>query len=376
MKRLLGFARDLLRGHALDRGVPAPFKLTFVVTDECSCRCAICLLWKAPRRGPTTSEIEALFRSNPQLSWINLSGGEVAERTDFGAIVEAAVRHTRVAALDFPTAGQRPDAVVSAVQSALRTELPRLFVTVSIDGPPTLHDALRGTPHAFERAIDTIDRLRAIDDPRLAVYVGLTFSSRNDADPEQVVTDLLAAAPRLRREDLHFNVAHHSPHYYRNRPGDSPDATRVASFLRTESERRARSIRPFDWLERAYWQLAADFLTTGRTPMPCSALGASAYVDPDLTVYPCATWDHPLGNLRDHGLSLSTLLARTEARAARSDARSLRCPNCFTPCEAYPMMLTQRAATLEALLASGGHPTRGEPVAPHAQSHGTQGSTP
>lgn len=376
MKRLLGFARDLLRGHALERGTPAPFKLTFVVTDECSCRCAICLLWKAPRRGPPTDEIDALFRANPQLSWINLSGGEVAERPDFPAIVDSAVRHTRVAALDFPTAGQRPDAVVSAVKAALRTELPRLFVTVSIDGPPALHDALRGTPHAFQRAIETIDGLRALADSRLAVYVGLTFSSRNDVDPERVVADLLSAAPRLRREDLHFNVAHHSPHYYRNRPGDSPDPTRIARFLRSESERRSRAFRSFDWLERAYWQLASDFLTTGRTPLPCSALHASAYVDPDLMVYPCATWDHPLGNLRDHGLSLSTLLSRTEALAARADARALRCPNCFTPCEAYPMMLTQRVATIEALLRSAGQTSSGAMVRAQAETDGTPRSTP
>ena len=41
MRRLLGFTSDLVRG-SLGRAVP--FKLTYIVTDECSCRCAVCTL--------------------------------------------------------------------------------------------------------------------------------------------------------------------------------------------------------------------------------------------------------------------------------------------------------------------------------------------
>lgn len=369
MKRLLGLGLDLARAqlptfpnHAngpvgpLGRGA-APFKLTFVCTDVCSCRCAICSLWQEPRTGATTEEMTALFRANPHLSWINLSGGEVVEREDFVPVVEAAVSATRVAALDFPTAGQRPAEIEQKVRAVLRLPLPRLFVTVSIDGPPAIHDRLRGTEGAFVRAVETFERLRRVRDGRLGVYVGLTLSSRNDEDPDGLVDALLAAAPSIGRGDLHFNLAHHAPHYYRNRAGDVPDGARAAAFLRRERARRPRSFSPFALLESAYWRLAGEFLAGGSAPVPCAALRASAYVDPDLRLYPCATWDRPLVDLREVDYSLAAAVRLAEVRVAREEARTGRCPGCWTPCEAYPTMLSQVPRTLGALGRAAGDST-------------------
>lgn len=344
--RTLRFAGDLL--FVPKRG---PFKLTYIVTDECSCRCAICHLWKEPRKGATTREIEDLFRANPELSWINLSGGEVAEREDFAAIAAAAVGHTRCAALDFPTAGQRPDRVVHAARAALDAGAPRLFVTVSLDGPPHVHDALRGTDGAFELARETIRELKSLRARRLEVAIGVTFSSRNDADPESLVDALLAAAPEIARHELHFNLAHHAPHYYKNRAADAPHGEAIPvlrTFFRRERERRGFRLSPLSWVEQAYWRLADDYLRDGRSPLSCTALLSSAYVDPNLVLYPCATWDHPLGDLREHGLSIARAVESAAARSARRAAATLACPNCWTPCEAYPTLLSNRTATLRA----------------------------
>ncbi|MCC7170249.1 MAG: radical SAM protein [Planctomycetes bacterium] len=324
-------------------GRAAPFKLTYIVTDECSCRCAICSLWQQPRPGAVIDEIERLVAANPQLSWINLSGGDVVERADFEAIVAAAVRHTRVFVLDFPTAGQHPERVEAAVRAVLALPLPRLVVTVSIDGPPELHDRLRGRDGAFERARETLTRLRALRSARFEVFAGLTFSSRNDARPAALVDATLEHLPGVPREHLHFNVAHHAPHYYRNRAGDVPDRQRITAFLRDEAHRRRSHASPFAlrWLEATYWQLALDYLDRGISPLPCSALRSSVFVDPELRVYPCATWDHPLARLQQVDYSLTRALERPDARAAAADARALRCPNCWTPCEAFPTILSQ-----------------------------------
>ncbi len=337
MRRWLGFAGDVVRANV---GRSVPFKLTYIVTDECSCRCAICHLWQDPRRGASLDEIRALFRANSHLSWINLSGGEVVEHESFGEITEAAVRSTRALVLDFPTAGQRPEETERRVRELLRLPIPRVFITVSIDGPPDVHDRLRGTGGAFERAADTFQRLLRLRSRHFQVYAGMTISSRNDENPDGLVHDLLAAAPWLPRERLHFNVAHHAPHYYRNRAGDAPDPRRTASFLRREREGR-RGRGAVAWVERAYWRLADRYLESGASPIPCNALGASAYVDPDLRLYPCATWDRPLVDLREYDYSITRATRAADAIVARRDARAGRCPGCWTPCEAYPTILSQ-----------------------------------
>ncbi len=338
--RLVRFGLDLSLAQVRAR---TPFKLTLITTDRCSCRCAICHLWKAPRDGPTLADIDRLFAANAHLSWINLSGGEVVERDDFTAIVESAVRRTRVAALDFPTAAQRPAELEARVRAALATGVPRLFVTVSIDGPRALHDRLRGTPGAFDRAVDGFARLKSIRDRRLVVAAGLTFSSRNSSAPDRVVDDLLADAPVLRRDDLHFNVAHHAPHYYRNRAEDRPDADQraaLARMLASESDRR-ESRSPLAFVESLYWRHASRWLVDGKTPVACAALGATAYVDADLRLFPCATWDRPLLDLRSVDFSLRRAVATIAAREAREIARRAACPGCWTPCEAFPTLLTR-----------------------------------
>lgn len=353
--RALRFSADLAAANVHGR---APFKLTYIVTDECSCRCAICALWQAPRPGVALAEIERLFAANPHLSWINLSGGDVVERDDFEAIVAAAVDRTRVYVLDFPTAGQRPERVESAVRAILALPLPRLVVTVSIDGPPAVHDRLRGSAGAFERAHETLDRLSALRSARFEVFAGLTFSSRNDARPAELVDATLAHLPGIERDRLHFNIAHHAPHYYRNRAGDVPDRERIGAFLRAESRLRrthaSSAAAPVRWLEAAYWRLAREYLETGRSPLPCTALRSSVFVGPDLRVYPCATWDRPLVRLQDVDYSLSRALARPDAKAAAADAHALRCPNCWTPCEAFPSMLSQLPRTAVRALSAPG----------------------
>ncbi len=338
MKRLLAFATDAARANF---GRTRPFKLTFIVTEVCSCRCAACQLWRAPRPGPGLDEVRRFFAANPHLSWLNLSGGEVVEHPCFVDLVEAAVRATRVYALDFPTAGQRPEETEQRVRAVLELPLPRLFVTVSLDGPPAVHDRLRGLPGAFERAGDTFRRLRALGSRRLVVRAGLTFSSWNDADPAGLVADLLAAAPFLRREDLHFNLAHHAPHCYRNRRVDVPDDRRVGEFLARHGAGRLARATPLALLERAYARLSGDYLATRRCPLPCAALAASAYVDPELCLFPCASWDRPLLDLRQFDYSLARAVRSTAARAARRELRAGRCPGCWTPCEAFPSLVAQ-----------------------------------
>jgi len=351
--RRAGLALDLLRANFSRehrRKAPRPFKLTFSVTDECSCRCAVCHLWKAPRPGPSLSSIERLFAANPYLAWINLTGGEVLERPDFVEIVRAAHRSTRVCLLDFPTAGQRPEEIEERIREVLKLGLPQLFVTVSLDGPPEVHDRLRGTPGAFSRAAETIRRLKPLASSRFRVCAGLTLSSRNDTDPERLITELLEAAPFLRRSDLHFNLAHHSPHAYRNASRAVPDRNAAAAFLASERVRRRLSLHPLAWLEASYWKLAERYLATERSPIPCTALSASAFVDPDLRLFPCISWDHPLVDLRTVGFSLEAALEQARVQEARARARTGRCPGCWTPCEAFPNMLASLGKTAAACL--------------------------
>ena len=59
------------------RGALDPFKLTWILTEQCSLRCGTCHLWATdPASGPSLDEVGHVVAANPQLTWVNLSGGD------------------------------------------------------------------------------------------------------------------------------------------------------------------------------------------------------------------------------------------------------------------------------------------------------------
>jgi len=319
-----------------------PPKITAILTERCHLRCAFCRLWEAPVSGAASDEWLRLFAANPFLRWVNLSGGELFAKERLRELLTGIVAALpRLELLDFPTAGQRPDEVEAAVDALLATRLPQLAVTVSLDGPPALHDELRGVEGAFERALDCFARLRTRRNSRFVVVAGCTLTERAALQAEPLAAELARRLPGFDPRELHFNLAHHSSHYYRNAAfGELPGQAALDVLARWP---RRRGLLGF--LEHGYARLAPRALREGHPPIGCEALRRTVFVGPDLEVHPCTIWERPLGNLRDFGLSLTRLLTQPQSREARALVERRACPGCFSPCEALPAMAARPFAT-------------------------------
>lgn len=334
----LALATALLRTPRRGR----PVKVTAVLTERCHLRCDFCRLWEAPRAGASTSDWLAFFRTNRFLRWVNLTGGELFAKERLDELLDGIVAALPdLALLDFPTAGQTPDAVEACVRHLLSTRLPRLAVSVSLDGGPALHDELRGVAGAFERAFETFARLRALRSSRFTLVAGCTLTDRAEEQERTLTAELARRLADFSPSELHWNLAHQSTHYYRN-PGFTgrPGAAALEVL-----QRAARPGGALGWIESHYARLAPRALAEGFPPVGCEALVRTLFIAPDLTVFPCTIWDRPLGNLADFGLSLERLLARAEVEEARAEIVARRCPGCFSPCEAVPAMLAHPIRT-------------------------------
>lgn len=313
-----------------------PTRVTAILTERCHLRCDFCRLWEAPHPGAPLSEWSTVFRSNPGLRWVNLSGGELFALDRLGPFLEQLVGDLpHLALLDFPTAGQRPAEVEKTVRQLLATRLPRLVVSVSLDGGPALHDELRGVPGAFERALETYLLLRPLRSRRFQVRLGCTLTERAKAQAAGLESELRRRIPDFRRDEVHFNLAHHSSHYYRNAEFTSWPGREALEVL--ESGRRG--LTPVGWVEWIYQSCARRALRDNFPPMGCEALRHTVFIASDLTVHPCSIWNRPLGNLRDVGHDLTRLFQDLRAREARTLIERRQCPGCFTPCEAVPAIL-------------------------------------
>lgn len=330
-----GLGAAVLRAMA---GRPAPFKATVVLTERCDCKCEICGIWRKPKgREPTPQDVAGFLRGAPTVRWLNLTGGELFLRDDVEAVVEAALAaQPRLAVLDFPTTGQRTERIVPAVERIARMGIPRFFVTVSVEGPPDLHDRLRGRPGAFDRMLATYAALRRRRG--VAAFLGLTVSDRNAEAVDATLDALAARLPGFSPGEVHVNVATTSGHYYDNLGlGVRKPRRPHAAVRRVLARRRARWFSPADVLEAVYLGLLPRHVRTGRSPLPCASLFTSVFVGGDGQVRPCTVFDAPLGDA--WATPLPALLATPAADAARADVAADRCPGCWSPCEAYQTIL-------------------------------------
>jgi MoaA/NifB/PqqE/SkfB family radical SAM enzyme len=376
MSSLYSWSRFALRTAAAAAGIEGrPIKLNFVVTKRCDSRCVYCDIWKvkdtpgALDAELSLDEMHAIARANPFLQWIDFTGGEPTDRPDFVQVVQAFARACPdLLLVHFPTNGiatKRIEQVATEIKQTVQT---RLIVSVSIDGPPELNDRLRGIRNDFAHAIDTFALLRRLLGPD-QIFVGMTLhghkASCGCTTSELVEQTFAAVNAALRTRDeapidwstLHLNIPHFSQHYYGNtackaKDGFGGEVHRgeiVAALRLAAAQPKRGGPAAMRAIERVYRAEAMRYLAQGRTSITCSALLSTVYLSEKGEVYPCTIWNQPLGNVRNTGYALMPIIATARRSGVRQTIIDGRCPNCWTPCEAYPSIL---ASPVRSALAS------------------------
>jgi len=319
----------------------APIKLNLCLTYWCQYKCKTCNIWRRkPSDELTTSEIVALVRENPDVHWVDLTGGEIFLRPDIDEIFEAIIDGwRRLAILHFPTNGFQTDRIVTSVERIARRGAAQTVVTVSLDGDEALNDEIRGIKGGFRRQMQTFKALRRI--PGIVTALGMTLSTYNVGRFNQTFKACAAEYPGLTVDDIHLNVAQQSEHYYGNAELNAiaPDPTLARAELKAYRAQRGAPRFAQQFLENAYLRHLDAFLQTGQTPMPCHALRASCFIDPWGVVYPCITYSKPIGRLRDTGMRLQPIWNAVETARLQGEIWKGQCPQCWTACEAYQSIL-------------------------------------
>ena len=353
-----------------------PSKLVFVVTKRCHSRCVYCDIWRA-KDAPggladelTLTEVRAVAAANPYLQWIDFTGGEPTDRPDFVAIVQAfAEACPGLLLIHFPTNGIATRRILDIAMQLQASVRARLVVTVSIDGPPELNDQLRGIRSDFAHAIATFAAVRK----RLGAkncFVGMTLHAHSGMTGAPVdalvdrtfaaVNQALAAAdePPIDWSAFHINIPHLSSHYYGNHAASERDGygnqghrTEMARALRVAARRaELKASWAANLIERVYRIEAQHYLAKGRPRIGCVALQTTVYLAANGEVFPCTIWNRPLGNLRTTQYALMPLVAAARRAGVRRAIVERKCPNCWTPCEAYPAILASPGRALRTLL--------------------------
>lgn len=333
MKEKLVLARNILLSNI--KRLSSPYKITFSITNKCNSKCKTCNIWKK-ETGDELSlhELEEVFSKTSNISWLDITGGEIFLRQDIKKIFEAINENCdNLYLLHFPTNGVLTDKIVSISKEINEYDIPKFIVSVSLDGPKALHDKIRGVEGSFKRAIATYNGLKKTG---VEVYFGMTLSQHNAGQLEETLEALKDKATGFKKEDIHISLYHQSDHYYSNQDMDLKEIQKDIELAR---KIKGISLDPVQYLEQKFLNGASDYIQKCEMAVKCEALQSSCFINSKGKVFPCVVYDQEVGSLRDNNYDLNKVWNSKEAKQAIEKIRDLECGGCWTACESYQGIL-------------------------------------
>jgi MoaA/NifB/PqqE/SkfB family radical SAM enzyme len=348
MKIVITYQRDKL------------FKLNFAVTYKCNSRCRMCNIWKRYIESPqmvkeelAIEEISQIFKGFGKLVWVSLTGGEPFLRHDLADIAQSLRDHCQIRMLNITTNGFKPGITEDRVHDIAEVKVPLTFINVSLDGPAEVHDHVRGIKGAYNNAVKTLELLRMLSKQHSNLLIGLeyTITPFNAGYLKLLVDGLKEAELSWLLENLTITI-YHQGNLYDNLDLNSKQQFNNNSFIFKAltdvnyALNLAQGTSPLTLMKKTYLKYARKYVRDKRAPLQCVALQNSLFLDPYGNVYPCIILEHKIGNLRNYQYDIYKLLKSESALKAKREVEV--CKKCWTPCEAYPSILTHLTSLFRA----------------------------
>jgi len=140
--------------------------LRLTTTWKCNCQCKTCHIWEIDygnHKDLAVEEIDRLTRSKyfRGVEYITLSGGEPTLRQDLPNISPSCTRISQGRDKYDHQRDESPGCRKDVHKGIKRESAYHFrFSGLSLNGPPQVHDATRGVKGAFEKVMETYDRIK------------------------------------------------------------------------------------------------------------------------------------------------------------------------------------------------------------------------
>jgi len=338
IKSYSAFSKNILLS-AFDR-LKFPYKLTFAITSKCNLRCLTCSIWKRkPANELSYEEIDRFFKINNFFNWIDLTGGEIFLRKDLLDIAKSIKKNVKnVVMLHYPTNGFMTEKIVEVTEKITSLDFTNLVVSVSVDGNEDIHNKTRNNENSFQRCIETYKELKK--NKHLKVYIGCTLSPFNIDHFGNFFVELKDCISDLKYSDIHLNIYHYSESLYSNEPIHFDKEKIINNINDFIKKKGFVSTNPIVFLEYIYLKNIKNYVLNNKFPFKCKSGRISCFIDPLGNVYPCTGYNVIMGNLRENDYDLLKILSNKDAVFLYEKIKDGKCPQCWTPCEAYQSILS------------------------------------
>jgi len=323
---------------------PRPITLTFSVTNICQSKCKTCQIWRIyPEKHQNAGnelkvhEIRKIFKSMGRIYFFNLSGGEPFLRKDLPEIVEAAVDYLKPSIIHAPTNALAPDKIVEHTRTILEMLAGRgletpFTVKPSLDGVGKLHDEIRGVEGNWEKLLETVRRLQALekDFPNFHVEIG-TVVSRFNKDYLDEIEDYVHS---MGIQSYRNEIAEQREEFLNIGDPITPTGEEYAKLMRGFAEKIRANLKNKKSLARiteslrlVYYEIAVRIVTENRQVIPCYAGITNVHLTPYGDLWPCCVlgYARPMGNLRDSDYHFWKVWRSSQAGEVRRSIKNREC---------------------------------------------------
>ena len=308
-----------------------PSFVILFVTARCNARCSFCFYGDNVRDASLSEELTAeeyslISKSAGKVPYLLLSGGEPVLRDDLADIIGYFVENASSRFVTVPSNGLSPERTRTLFES-LTSRYPQTHfrASFSVDYADDRHDELRGVKGCLESlkySAGLISDLRERRD-NLSMDVVTVFMGQSAHDLGEV-RDFALRELKPNNHELHLLRP--------DGPGGAPDGIDVDLFLRelhifgerarSSETRRLSSL--FRGINNTFLS-AMPRLCRGAWIAPCRAGTKFTVVDELGNVRLCEIRDEVLGNLRDCGYDLISLLRSVDARRTVREMNREKC---------------------------------------------------
>ncbi|MDD3296134.1 MAG: radical SAM protein [Candidatus Omnitrophica bacterium] len=272
---------------------------SIIVTYRCNARCQMCYTWKFPAEQSKEIGID-VYKRLPFSRVINVTGGEPFMREDLAEIIGALKKKTK--RLVISSNGYFSDRIVK-----LFKKNKDIGIRISLEGMAMTNDGLRGLVGGFDKAMETIARLKNIGIKDLGI--GMTVCDKNSKD----IIGLYQLAKKMK---LQFaTAAIHNSFYFHKFDNEFEHPEMAISEFKKLINLQLKSRNVKDWF-RAYFNYGLiNYIEGEPRILPCAMGHDSFFLDPYGEVLPCNVMDETMGNLR--GKSFEKIWGSRQAERVR-----------------------------------------------------------
>lgn len=318
-----------------------PYKLNFSITYWCQSRCLTCNIWKIKPKGELTlSEIQEFAKKNTYFKWIELTGGEPFLRSDIIEIVKTFKENSKsLYMLTMPTNSLcNHEMIEKKLRAILDLKIPKVVITLSLDGYRELEDKIRGVAGNFDKVIKMAKILQTLKKQykNLDFVFGYTISKFNQGELEHTYNAVKGEISNITPNDFHVNISQLSSNYYANSDIDiSANNSIVINDIQNLINKRNKRFDLIQLVEKVFLKNLIYYVKTGNPPMKSRSLDASLFLDSFGNVYPSVMWDKKISNIRNINYDLSKIWDGDLVKKLRRDIAEGKEPKHWTACEAY-----------------------------------------